>query len=160
MKYIYLNQSFYTRYQEHEYKEILTKAERPFVQVVLSINQQLWAVPLRSHIPHNYAILTDTNKRSGLDLTKAVPISKEDIAYNQTPWIRQHDFDALKGKDWLIEKELIRFIKKYLKAKENPHIKRHQFILRYSTLQYFEDKLILTSSIKLRFTRSINGRQR
>lgn len=46
MKYIYLDNNFYNRHPQINYPEILQKKDRPYVQIAISVNNQLWAIPL------------------------------------------------------------------------------------------------------------------
>lgn len=62
MKYIFLTDEFYNAHPKELYPEMIQKHDRPYVQVLLSIKNQLWAIPLRSHINHNYAIWSDKKK--------------------------------------------------------------------------------------------------
>ena len=51
----------------------------------------------------------------GIDLTKAVPISESNQTVPAT--IRQEEFNALKGKEYILKSKFISYIKLYKKAK-------------------------------------------
>lgn len=138
MQYIYLTHNFY---RDHSmYREILTKANRPYLQLFVSINNVDFAIPLRSHISHNnFVIWSDKKNRCGLDFTKAVVISKPTYIDTQTrPQLRQNEFNALKGKELAAEKMMIRVIKTYKKAINNPDVPRYNNLRKYCTLKYFK----------------------
>lgn len=137
MKFIYLSAAFYNDYSNC--KEIAEKSNRPYVQVCVKINGVWFAVPMRSHIKHPYALLTDTENKCGLDFTKAVVIEKpEYIDTTRTPRIRQNEFNALKGKDYEIKRKMEQFIRFYRKARKRSDVPRNKRICEYSALQYFE----------------------
>lgn len=59
MKYIYLDNNFYNRHPQINYPEILQKKDRPYVQIAISVNNQLWAIPLRSNINHKLVMIME-----------------------------------------------------------------------------------------------------
>lgn len=135
MKLILLSEEFYKRHAQH--KEILQKGSRPYVCLAIKINGCTFAIPLRHHIAHNYAFIT--YEQCGLDYTKSVIISSaRDIAEYEIQ-INQKEYNALKSHETLIHNGLVRYIKLYKKARkyrDNPH---YANILRYSSLQYFDE---------------------
>ena len=157
MKYIYLDNNFYNRHPQINYPEILQKKDRPYVQIAISVNNQLWAIPLRSNINHNYVFWSDKKNKCGIDFTKAVPIEHKDINANRHPSIRQNEFNALKGKEHSIIKSFKGFIKKYNHSKQHPNLPESKVILRYSTLQYFENYLLPQKKVQLNNVRNKNG---
>ena len=50
MKYIYLNEKFYNDFSKGLYPELEIKKERPYVQIVIEINNVMFTLPLRSNI--------------------------------------------------------------------------------------------------------------
>ena len=64
-----------------------------------------------------------------------------EIDKTTTPHIRPNEFNALRGKEHVIQEKLKKYIADYKKAKECPDLERNRMILRYSTLQYFEKYL-------------------
>lgn len=81
----------------------------------------LFAIPMRSHISHPYAYMTDKEKRCGVDYTKAVLVTDEAryIEQERKPHIRPNEFDALRGKEYKIKcgmQNTSRFTKKPNKA--------------------------------------------
>src|SRR3712207_5058655 len=139
MKYIFLTDEFYKTHPKELYPEMIRKNERPYVQILINVNNQLWAIPLRSHINHEYAFWSDRDKKCGIDFTKAVPISTKDIRLDKVPRLRQHEYIALKRQGNNVTSQFKNYIKQYIHAKENPHTARSKAILRFSTLQHFEE---------------------
>ncbi len=141
-KFIFLSEAFYERYNGEQYSEIEHKQDRPYIQVCVMIDGVQYAIPLRSHIKHKFVLWTDKSNGCGLDFSKAVVV--EDERYVDTarkPHIRDNEFAALKGKEFIIETKMRRYIDKYKKAKADLSKQRNQILCRYSALQYFEQYL-------------------
>ena len=118
------------------------KPTRPYIRVYVEINGIHFAIPMRSHIQHPYVLWTDKEAGCGLDFSKSVVVAKESyIDGMRKPYIRQNEFDALRGKEYQVKQKLLQFIKVYKKAKKRLDVPRNQRICRYSTLQYFESYL-------------------
>lgn len=138
LKFIFLSEEFYSNYKGC--KEIEQKTDRPYIMVCVQIGGVLFAVPMRSHIKHKYALWTDKENHCGVDFSKAVVIVKESyIEQGIVPHIRQAEFDSLRGKDMLIVQRMKQYISIYRKAKKRLDVPRNRTICEYSTLQYFED---------------------
>ena len=135
---VFLTQQFYIDHSQ--YPEILHKDDRPHVQVKININGALFCIPLRSNISHPYVLWTDKVNKYGLDFSKTVIIAdiNKYIDCINRPTIRQTEFNALRGKEYIIKSNLIKYINKYKKAKKNLNIPRNKLIVQYSSLQYFE----------------------
>ena len=138
LKLIFLTEKFYRDYSAC--LEIEQKPTRPYIRVGVVIGGVLWAIPLRSHINHEYAIWTDKANRCGMDFSKAVVIERpSEYISTATPYMRPNEFTELKKVSaYTIEQKLRQFVKVYQKAKLHPEIPRNKSILAYSTLQYFE----------------------
>ena len=137
----FLTREFYRDYSKC--KEIEQKIARPYIQVEIIVNGILFAVPLRSHINHPHVLWTDKENHCGVDFSKAVVITDPERYINRLvkPHIRSNEFDALRGKEYIIKKKLEKYISEYKKAKEHLEIPRNKVLVKYSTLQYFEDYL-------------------
>ena len=139
LKPIFLSDSFYADYSDCP--EIEQKNTRPYICVQIIIDGILWAVPLRSHIRHGYALWTNKQNCCGLDFTKAVVIaSPNEYISSVRPRIRDDEFQVLKKtSDHLVRQKMQKYIHAYKKAKEHPTATGSKEILSYSTLQYFEE---------------------
>ena len=138
---VYLTNAFFLDYKNCE--EIRTKEMRPYVCIQIVVDGVLWALPMRSHISHEYAVWTDKAQGCGIDLTKAVAVCKpEEYISSDKPYIRPKEFAVLKriNKHTIIQK-FLQYIKSYKDAKTHPEIERNKRLLQFSTLQYFEEYL-------------------
>ena len=138
MKFIFLTKKFYDDYKSC--CEIEKKSMRPYTQVYTKINDVQFAIPLRSGITHkDHVLWTDKSQSCGLDFSKAVVIiSEEYIDNNKKPYIRQNEFNSLRGKEYIVKQKMLKHIKDYKKAKEKLHIERNRVLCQFSTMQYFE----------------------
>lgn len=136
---VFLTNDFFVDYQNCA--EIRTKEKRPYVCVRVVVDGVLWAIPMRSHISHEYAIWTDKEQGCGIDFSKSVAIcnAKKYIS-NEKPHIRSNEFTVLKriNKHTIIQK-FTQYIKIYKDAKAHPEKSRNKQLVEFSTLQYFEE---------------------
>ena len=141
IKLVFLTQQFYDDYSHCA--EILHKDDRPHVQAQVQVEGSLFCIPLRSNINHPHVLWTDKANKCGLDFSKTVVIldSQKYIDQTRQPIIRQNEFDALRGKEFIIETNLNKYIEKYKEAKKSQHIPRNRLLVQCSTLQYFEDSI-------------------
>lgn len=139
LKTVFLTKEFYNAHTEH--CEIEQKETRPYIRIQILIDGVLWGIPLRSHISHEFVIWTDKENGCGIDFSKAVVIEKpEEYISDIQPHIRPNEFKVLKKIDeHRISQKMQQYIKAYKKAKEKPKVPRNRDLLRFSTLQYFEE---------------------
>lgn len=140
LKAVFLTDAFYKAYPNSKYSEIEQKTDRPYIRVQVMVNGVLWGIPMRSHISHSYAVWTDEENGCGLDLTKAVVITKPaKYISGVTPRIRDNEFKVLKQlSEYNVIQKFRKYIHDYKKAKKAMHVKRNRDLVSYSTLQYFE----------------------
>ncbi|MBR5000488.1 MAG: hypothetical protein IKT25_00660 [Firmicutes bacterium] len=139
MKFTFLSKEFYEEHRMHT--EIEQKEDRPYVQVIVEINNTLFAIPMRSNINHKHAFFTDKENKCGLDYSKSVVILDErhELDHVRKPYIREIEFKALLGKEYEVKKGLVKYIRTYKKASAQRDISRNELLCKYSTLQYFEE---------------------
>ena len=137
MKLIFLSQSFYSKYSGC--KEILTKNNRPYACLKITVQGKDFAIPLRHNICHKYAFMTIG--KCGLDYTKAVPILDLSFIDTAIPTIDSAEFKAIKSKDREIERGMSKYIEVYKKARQHMESTFYQNIVKYSALQYFDDEI-------------------
>ena len=141
-RFVFLSQEFYEDYPTEKYPEMEQKTNRPYIQVCVEIDGVQYAIPLRSDINHPHVLWTDKENHCGIDFSKAVVIKEERyIDATRNPYLRQNEFDALRGKDYRIKVKMQKYIKKYKKAKEDLSNPINQKLVQYSTLQYFEKEI-------------------
>lgn len=141
VKLVFLTEKFYKAY--NHCPEIEQKPMRPYIRVGVLIDGVLWAAPLRSHINHKYAILTDEGNGCGIDFSKAVVIEKPaEYISAVKPHMRPSEFETLKNiNNHTIEQKLRSYIKTYKKARQHMNNERNRNLVQFSTLQYFEKYL-------------------
>ena len=140
--FIYLSADFYKKYTRIQYPEIEGKIDRPYVQIFILLKGVQYAIPLRSSINHPHVFWTDKENKCGIDFSKAVVIESDNyIDKTRVPQLRQHEFNALKGKEIVIVRRFESYIAKYLKAKKDLTKYANKRLVAYSTLQYFEHYL-------------------
>ena len=143
MKNIFLTDQFYSDYPNSRYPQIESKKNRPYAHIIVNTYEKLFCIPLRSNITHPHAYFTNKKTRSGIDYSKAVIIEDMNYIDNDTKvFLRQEEFNKLRGKEHIIQKQFRNYIELYKKAKSDLTIPYRNEILKFSTLQYFEDKII------------------
>jgi len=141
-RFVFLSEAFYKKYPLALYPEIEQKQTRPYIQIYVEIDGIKFAIPLRSEIHHPHVFWTDKQNHCGVDLSKAVVISDERyIDKIREPHLRQNEFNALRGKDFKIKQKMQKYIEQYKQARMDPEKPINKMLLRYSTLQYFEEYL-------------------
>lgn len=143
MKYTFLTDQFYSDYPIKRYPQIESKKNRPYAHIMVNSYEKLFCIPLRSNITHPHAYFTNKKTRSGIDYSKAVIIDNANYIDNDTKvFLRQDEFNKLRGKEHIIQKQFRNYIELYKKAKSDLSFPYRYEILNYSTLQYFEDKIM------------------
>lgn len=140
MKYTFLSKNFYDDYPSEQYPQMEQKTNRPYAHVQLLLNGILFAIPLRSNIDHPHAFFTNKKKKCGIDYSKAVAITKDNyIDHSTKVFLRPDEFSKLQGKDFRIRKQFADYVELYKQAKIDENVKHRDKILKFSTLQYFEE---------------------
>lgn len=138
MRLIYLSQAFYDRYGDCP--EILKKRTRSYACLTIRIEEMTVAIPFRHHIAHKYAFRTYGD--CGLDYTKAVVIADERYIDAGRAQIEQREFNAIKSREAQIIREFSKYLKTYRRAMEHRDESCYSNIIRYSSLQYFEEYIL------------------
>ena len=121
------------------------KEDRPYTHVQVEVYNQLFCIPLRSHIDHPHALFTNKKERCGVDYSKAVVINNDEyIDKTKKVFLRPNEYKKLKGKDFTIKKQFLVYIELYKQAKIDDTVDHREEILAFSTLQYFEDYIYNT----------------
>ena len=139
LDYVFLSEEFFSDYASC--KEIEKKKDRPHVQITIQVKNNLFCIPLRSHINHKHVLWTDKENNCGIDFSKAVIIT-DPVRYidlSRKPFIRPNEFKVLKKiSEYEIERRMLAYIAEYKKAKRRPDIPRNRLLIQCSTMQYFE----------------------
>lgn len=137
MKLKILSEKFYDTYSHCS--EILKKENRPYACLTIEFNGILFAIPFRHHIKHNHAF--HTIGEAGLDYTKAVVISDMQFLSDDKPSIESKEFAIIKREENKIRYGFFKYVNQYKRAMKHLDNPRSANILKYGTLQYFEEYL-------------------
>lgn len=142
MKFNFLKKEFFDEYKDCQ--ELEKKENRPYAcTTIVKCMDMIFAVPLRSHIKHQYAVFTDREKTKGLDLSKAVVINDllKFVDIETKVFINEDEYKFLLGKEYFLAQKLETYIKRYKKALEKPELSKNKNLLEHSALQYFHKEL-------------------
>lgn len=89
--------------------------------VCISINDLIFAIPLRSNIGHDGAYLTlrksrETPMNKGLDFSKALLITKQEYISNEVFKIPRQEHEKLKDKAHFITQSFEKYVERYIFA--------------------------------------------
>ena len=145
MEFHRLTSAFYAQFAHCE--EILTKDDRPYYVLVLEVDGLTYAIPLRSHLTHPFCFAAGNSagQKSGLDYSKAVIVADKILYIDPAPvTIRQHEFNALKQREFQIKQQFSSYVAAYRKEisrrLQNPALPVSA-LCRYSSLKYFHKEL-------------------
>lgn len=140
MQYVQLTLNFFNDYPYPQYSEIEQKQNRPYVLTIVNIQDYKFAIPLRSSAKHKWKFSLPSKDNSALDFKKSIYISDDNYFTPFLGTIRQTDFNYLKGKENLVEKKFMEYLKEYVEAIKTSDPNK-QGAFKYSTLSYFSDKI-------------------
>ena len=152
----YLSKDFYNVYPKDIYPELECKETRPFLVLLVNINELKFAIPFRSNITHNFCYKFENSNRvskssTALDFSKSI-IVKEDMYLDNYAFIDQEEYKELNSKIYFIISKFKKFILTYVKIKENYDKNSYKYkLLNYCTLQYFYE------DIKEKFIQTVNN---
>lgn len=141
-----LSKEFYNAYPHNEFPEMEAKLGRPYVVLLVKINNVKFAIPLRTNIRHSYCYKFKTSDRgtdsiTGIDYSKAVVISKDSYLGEVTD-INDKEYLELQQKTFFIINKFKKYVNDYINYKKhggNEYVaKRYAF----SALKYFDDILL------------------
>ena len=141
----YLSEAFYEKYTSAQFPEIETKHNRPYMVMLIKIDNNTFAVPFRTNIRHSNCYkfkqtTRQTDTVTGLDYSKAVIVN--DSAYiGDDARINDKEYDELDRNYYIIIKRFKKYVSGYIdfvNGKSDEYtIKRY----RYTTLKYFHSEL-------------------
>ena len=142
-----LSNEFYAKYNNTIFPEMEEKASRPFLVLLVVIENNKFAIPFRTNVKHKYCykfINTNryTNSSTALDFSKAVIVNDESFIGVEAK-IDQREFVELSSKSIFIMNKFKNFVSKYKKIMQNPDKNKYEYELlkKYSTLKYFHEEL-------------------
>lgn len=140
-----LSMDFYTNYPATQYAEIEYKPSRPYVVMVIEIDGNKFALPLRTNIRHNYCYKfkntgRDTQSSTGIDFTKAVVVNDEKYIGEPTT-IDNKEYVELMKKFYFVIKKFRNYLNGYIDYRRNGGDEFTARKYQFTTLQYFESEL-------------------
>ena len=141
----YLSDEFYLKYNQSTYPEIEHKKTRPYMVLLIKIDDNTFAIPFRTNVKHKYCYKFKHSGRessavTGLDFTKAVIVNKAKyIGHPAT--IDNKEFVELNNKYYFIISRFRNYLagySDYVNGKCNEFEAKKY---RYSTLKYFHNEL-------------------
>lgn len=141
----YLSAEFYKKYNSSDYPEIEHKEERPYLVLLIKIDENTFAIPFRTNVDHNSCYKfknsqRETNSSTGLDYSKAVIVNNpEYISFPAT--IDNSEYIELNKKYFFIIKQFTSYVSDYklFVSGELNEYKSKKY--RYTTLKYFHEEL-------------------
>lgn len=141
----YLSAEFYNKYNTFEYPEIEHKTHRPYIVLLIKVDNNTFALPLRTNIKHSSCYKFQYSSRptdsiTGIDFSKAVIVN--DLSYiGETAEIDNKEYVELNDRIAFIISKFRTYIKgyyTYVSGKANKYqAKRY----KYTTLKYFHNEL-------------------
>lgn len=141
----YLSADFYEKYNNTEYPEIENKESRPYMVILIQIDNNTFAVPFRTNVKHNNCYkfkrsTRPTDSITGLDYTKAVVVN--DSAYiGSSARINDKEYNELDANFHIIIKQFKEYVKGYIKFASGRKAPYNMQKYKYTTLQYFHNEL-------------------
>ena len=141
----YLSEEFYKKYNTTDYPEIENKENRPYMVMLIKIDENIFAVPFRTNVKHNncYKFRTSsrpTNTITGLDYSKAVVVN-DDKYIGDPARINDMEYTELDANYHIIIKQFTSFVKGYVKLINGTLNEYRRKNYQYTTLKYFHNEL-------------------
>lgn len=120
----YLTDAFYTKYDLINFPEIENKKSRPYMVMLVKIEDNQFALPLRTNIKHKFCYQfkksgRPTHSRTGIDFSKAIVIN--DIAYiGNSAQIDNKEYIELERNYFFIIHKFQNYIRGYKEYLNNP----------------------------------------
>ena len=141
-----LSKEFYKAYPHNEFPEMESKLSRPYVVLLVEINNVKFAIPLRTNIRHSFCYKFKTSDRetkssTGIDFSKAVVISNDSYLGEKAD-INDKEYLELQEKAFFIIKKFKKYVTDYISFMKNGG---NEYIARrylFSTLKYFDEILL------------------
>ena len=148
----YLSKEFFEKYNSIDYPEIENKNNRPYMVVLVNIENNTFAIPFRTNIPHNNCYKFKNSSRptqsvTGLDYTKAV-IVNDNKYIGEPARIDDKEYIELNKNYPFIIKQFSKFVADYIRFVNGEQTYYATKKFRFTTLKYFQTDLIRSNSIE------------
>ena len=141
----YLSAEFYKKYNASDYPEIEHKAQRPYIVLLVKVDDNTFALPLRTNIKHNSCYKfryssRPTDSITGIDFSKAVIINEEKYI-GEAAEIDNKEYVELNDRIAFIISKFSTYIKGYYSYAEGKANEFQAKRYKYTTLKYFHKEL-------------------
>lgn len=141
----YLTAEFYNRYDPVNYPEIENKSNRPYMVMLIQIENNTFAIPFRTNVKHNNCYKfkkssRPTNSITGLDYSKAVIINNNKYI-GPAARINDMEYTELDTNNHIIIKQFSSFVAGYIKYAKKELNEYQAGKYKYTTLKYFHKEL-------------------
>ncbi len=142
----YLSKKFYTDYNAEDFPEIEHKMTRPYMVLLIKLDENTFAIPFRTNIRHSCCYKFKNSGRkteaiTGLDFTKAVVVN--DKSYISDPaTIDNKEYTELSNKYFFIIKKFKNYLEGYIDYINGNSNEFNSKKYMYSTLAYFKKELL------------------
>ncbi len=141
----YLTEDFYNKYNYNDYPEIESKSNRPYMVLLIQVEDNTFAIPFRTNVKHNNCYKFEHSSRptdsiTGLDYSKAVIIN-DNKYIGAAARINDMEYTELDANCHIIIKQFTSFVRNYIKY-ANGNLNKYQAKkYKYTTLKYFHKEL-------------------
>ena len=141
----YLTEEFYNKYNASDYPEIEHKKQRPYIVLLVKIDNNIFALPLRTNIKHSSCYKFQyssrpTNSITGIDFSKAVIINEE-CYIGESAEIDNKEYVELNDRIAFIISKFRTYIKGYRVYAAGKANEFQAKKYKYTTLKYFHSEL-------------------
>lgn len=141
----YLSSEFFSKYSPNKYPEIENKPTRPYLVMLVKIDNNTFAIPFRTNVKHKFCYRfknsnRDTKSVTGLDYTKAVIVNNDDYIGDDAI-IDNKEYIELNNKYYFIISKFKKYVDGYYKYVHNELNEFEARKYKYSTLKYFHAEL-------------------
>lgn len=148
----YLSEEFFNKYNSTEYPEIENKNNRPYMVILVNIENNVFAIPFRTNIRHNNCYKFKKSSRTtdtvtGLDYTKAV-IVNDGKYIGETARIDDKEYVELNKNYPFIIKQFKKFVMDYIEFMNGKKSYYAEKKFQFTTLKYFKNELLLAKNDK------------
>lgn len=147
-----LSEDFYSKYDAKNYPEIERKNDRPYVVVLVNINNNIFAIPFRTNIKHDacYRFKNSgrkTNNMTGLDFSKAVIVNDKEYIGGRA-FVDHKEFLELENRYYFIISRFKKYLSNYYRYVSCELKDRDAQKYKYTTLKYFHKELGIDNGSK------------
>ena len=140
-----LSADFYRDYNPLDYPEIECKQDRPYLVMIVKIENNTFALPFRTNIKHNSCYkfkntTRKTNSSTGIDFSKAVIVNYPNYI-GDTTMIDNKEYVELSNKYYFIINKFKSYLNSYIKFCQKDGNQYLQKRYQYTTLKYFHKEL-------------------